>query len=137
MFNIKVHKWKGDNPGGDSYVKHEDIDESVYLTKWTDDYKEKYSKWIVEQNANLNQIIFNHPKVQKYITDNLMENGKIKEAEFTSFIANREYFNCFDMKTDYVNMIHQANQLAKKKLNFDWNTPAKFEAVLDKHQKIY
>jgi hypothetical protein len=137
LFDIKVHKWHGDTNSQNSYLKKEDFDECVFFIKWTDDFKKKNMEWSQEHGSILNKLIFNHPKVKKYIDDNFIENGEIKQSEFSSFISKREYFKCFDMKTEYGPMIHQADALAKKKLNFDWRTPAKFEAVTNKQQEVY
>jgi hypothetical protein len=79
LFNIKVHTWRGDLNEEDSYAKHEDFDECLYLIKWKNDYKRKSTEFIIEQNKNLNEVIFNHPNVRKYINDNLIENGIIKQ----------------------------------------------------------
>ena len=60
------------------------------------------------------------------------------EKEFASFIENRDYFKCFDMKKEYGSMIQSAGRHASEKLKFDFKrTPAQFEAVLNKNQKIY
>ena len=45
---------------------------------------------------------------------------------------------CFDMKKEYGSMIQSAGRHASEKLKFDFKrTPAQFEAVLNKNQKIY
>lgn len=137
LFNIKVHKWHGDSSRPNSYVKKDDYEESVFIIKWADDFKKKHIEWLREHNAILNKIIFNHQNVKRYINENFYENGKIKQAEFNTFITNREYFKCFDMEKEYGVMVQQANLQAKRKLNFDWSTSAKFEAVTNKNQEIY
>ncbi|WP_243348521.1 hypothetical protein [Parabacteroides sp. FAFU027] len=136
LFDIKVHTWHGSTVE-DSYIKHSDFDECVYLVKWTDEYNKKWNEFSLEHNKSLKEIIFNHPNVKKYINENLIENGKIKPKEFTSFISNREYFKCFDMKKEYGDMIRQAEFQASEKLNFSWRTAAKFEAIINKCQNIY
>ena len=138
IIHVKVHTWAGDSTGADSYVKKPDFEECVYLIKWANDYKNKFTEWASEQGRKLNEIIFSHPKVNQYINENLIEDGKIKEKEFASFIENRDYFKCFDMKKEYGSMIQSAGRHASEKLKFDFKrTPAQFEAVLNKNQKIY
>lgn len=138
IFDVKVHTWAGDSTGADSYVKKPDFEECVYLIKWANDYKNKFTEWASEQGRKLNEIIFSHPKVNQYINENLIEDGKIKEKEFASFIENRDYFKCFDMKKESGSMIQSAGRHASEKLKFDFKrTPAQFEAVLNKNQKIY
>ena len=138
IFDVKVHTWAGDSTGADSYVKKPDFEECVYLIKWANDYKNKFTEWASEQGRKLNEIIFSHPKVNQYINENLIEDGKIKEKEFASFIENRDYFKCFDTKKEYGSMIQSAGRHASEKLKFDFKrTPAQFEAVLNKNQKIY
>lgn len=137
LFNIKVHTWHGDGVGENSYFKKEDFDECTYLIKWEDDYKKKWDEFIREQEKILNEIIFNHPNVSQYVNEKFIDNGMIKKEEFVSFVKNREYFKCFDMKTEYGNMINTAFQKASKKLNFDWKSLRTYEAILNKHQKIY
>lgn len=133
LFAIKTHTWRGGSGDGeDSYMKKHDFDECIYLVKWTDDYNKKWSEWAAEQNKILNDIIFKHPSVTKYINDNLIENGQIKKEEFAAFINNREYFNCFDMQKEYGEMINRAASEASKKYNFDWKKSIHFEAVLNK-----
>ena len=136
LFAIKVHKWIGNGDGVNPYVKSPDFDECVYLIKWTDDYSKKWSDWATEQNKQLNDIIFKHPSVTKYINDNLIENGQIKQEEFATFIKNREYFKCFDMQKEYGGMLNRAIAEASKKYNFDWKKSIHFEAVLNKNQQI-
>ena len=137
LFNIKVHNWHGDKNSNDSYLKKEDFDECTYLIKWTNEYRNKWYEFSNEQGKFLNEIIFNHPKVKQYINENLIEDGKIKQEEFVTFIKNREYFKCFDMKTEYGNMINSAMSKASKKLSYDWKKPASFEAVLNMNQQVY
>ncbi len=137
LFNIKVHKWHGDTNDADSYLKKEDFEECIYFIKWTNGHKAKWTEFTNEQGKNLNEIIFNHPKVKQYINENLIENGEIKQKEFSSFIKNRDYFKCFDMNKEYGNMINSAMHKASKKLSYDWKKPASFEAVLNMNQQIY
>ncbi len=137
LFNIKVHKWNGDTNDYDSYLKKEDFEECTYLIKFTNDSKAKWSEFANEQGKNLNAMIFNHPKVKQYINENLIEDGKIKKAEYTEFLKNRGYFKCIDMKTEYGNMINSSMKLASKKLSYDWRKSADFEAVLNMNQQIY
>lgn len=138
LFDIKVHTWHGDTTEEDSYLKKEDFEECVYFIKWRNDYKQKFTEWITLQNANLNELIFNHPNVQSYINDNFVEDGKLKQKEFKNFIENRKYFDCFDMKKEYGGMIQKAGAKASEDTNFDFKkSPAKYEAVLNKNQEIY
>ncbi|UBZ06196.1 hypothetical protein LDL76_12605 [Salegentibacter mishustinae] len=137
IFNVKVHTWRGDDKRKGSYVKKEDFEECVYLVKWTDDYKSKMNTFSIEQNKHLNELIFKHPKISNYINNNLVEEGKIKQAEFTKFIEKREYFKLLDMEKEYAPMINLAAQKAKEKLNFDWFSPSEFEGILNKKQQIY
>lgn len=137
LFNIKVHKWCGEKNEKDSYLKQSDFDECTYLIKWTNEYKNKWSEFTTEQEKNLNEIIFNHPKVKQHINENLIENGEIKQTEFSSFIQNRDYFKLFDMKKEYGNMINTAMLMASQKLSFDWKKPQQYEAVLNMNQQIY
>lgn len=137
LFNVKVHTWRGDSIGSYSYMKNEDFNECTYFVKWKDDYKSKWTEFAIEQNKILNEIIFNHPKVRKYINENLINNGEIKQDEFTKFIHNREYFKLFDMKTEYSTMISTAQNKASSNLKFDWKASQEYEAVLNKNQEIY
>lgn len=137
IFNIKVHKWRGEKNEKDSYVKHTDFDECTYLIKWTNEHKNSWSKFIIEQGKNLNEIIFNHPKVKQHINNNLIENGEVKLAEFDSFIQNGDYFKLFDMKREYGNMINTAMLKASQELSFDYKKAQQFEAVLNMSQQIY
>lgn len=137
LFNVKVHTWRGDMNQGNSYLKHEDFDECTYLVKWKNDYKLKWNELKIEENKNLIEIIFNHPKVRQYINDNLMENGLIKSVEYTKFIENQEFFNCFDMKKEYGKMIDTAYQKASTELKFDPKVFKEYEAVLVKNQQVY
>ena len=136
IFDIKVHTWHSGSI--DSYFKKEDFEECVYFTKWTNDYKNKLTKWITEQNKNLNELIFNHPNVLQHLNDNFIENGKIKMEELKSFWKNREYFKCFDMQKEYGRMLQSADYSASEKTKFNLKqTPAQYEAVLNKNQEIY
>jgi hypothetical protein len=137
LFAIKVHTWRGNGVGADPYMKNPDFDECVYFVKWTDEYNKKHTLWATEHNKILNDIIFNHPGVTKYINENLVENGNIKQEEFIKFIQNRDYFKCFDMDAEYGGMVNRAMAEANKKFNFDWRKAIQFEAVLNKNQQIY
>ncbi|UTD14852.1 hypothetical protein HER15_04900 [Tenacibaculum mesophilum] len=137
IFNVKVHTWRGDDRREDSYVKKDDFEECVYLVKWTNDYKSKMNTFSIEQNKHLYELIFKHPKISSYINNNLIEEGKIKQAEFAKFIEKREYFKLLDMKKEYAPMLNFASHKAKEKLSFDWFLPFEFEGVLNKKQQIY
>lgn len=136
LFEIKVHTWRGSGTSKDSYMKNSDFDECVYFIKWTDKDKKRLSNWNAEQNKILNEIIFSHPNVNKYIKENLIENGLFKPDEFIAFLKNHGYRKCFDIK-EYGEMINRADVEASKKLNFDFKSEMNFEAVLNKNQEIY
>lgn len=136
IFNIKVHTWKGNKNEKDSYVKSEDYEECSFLIKWTDKYKAEWNEYVKEQDKILRDMIFNHPKVKKHISDNLIENGMLNQEKFNLFIKERKYFDLLDMKNEYGVMVNQAFQKSTEKLNFNLQSPQKFEAILNKHQKV-
>ncbi|WP_146212739.1 hypothetical protein [Dysgonomonas alginatilytica] len=140
LFDIKVHPFCGETygDGDETYSKHQDFDECVYLIKWTNDFRNKHKDWADLQNKKLNELIFNHPKVAQYIQNNLMENGLIKEKEFLSFVQERKQFDFIDMNNEYPRMIQKAASEASEILKFDYtkNRPM-YEAILNKCQKIY
>ena len=137
LFNIKVHNWIGDSNTKESYVKQIDFEECTFLIKWTNEYKKQWSEFVSEQGKSLKDMIFNHPRVKQHISDNLTDNGKLKEPEFTIFIQNREYLTLFDMKKEYGDMIHSAMLEASNKTSFNVNQKAQYEAVLNMNQQIY
>ena len=118
LFDNRVHSWIGTNYSGNPYVKNEDFEKCIYLIKWTNQYKEKWTKFSDEHQKNLNEIIINHSKVKQYINNNIIENGQINKKE-------------------YSNMINTAMNKASKKLSYDMNKPTSFEAILNMNQRIY
>jgi hypothetical protein len=137
LFNIKVHLWRGDNIGNENpYVKSLDFEECIYLIKWTNQTREKYSEWATEFNKITNELILAHPKVKSFINNNLIENGRIKQDEYSNFISKRKFFDHIDKKIEYPNMLSNAHRQASKNKNYDYNT-RKFEAILNKNQNIY
>jgi hypothetical protein len=137
LFDIKTHTWRGDTNRPNSYVKGEDFDECVYLVKWTDEIKKKYDLWVTVQARILNELIFEHPKVKDFINNNFIENGQIDQERLSSFLVNREYFNCIDMKTDYSIMIQQSARRATETVHFDITKPMTYKAIVNKNQSIY
>lgn len=139
LFDVKVHRFAGEASGEkETYVKRQDFDECVYLIKWTNEFRNKFKQWVEIQNEKLNELIFNHPKVSKYINDNLTENGRIKEKEFLSFVSQRKQFEFIDMNKEYITMIQKANFLASEVLGYNVATEKPmYEAVLNKNQIIY
>lgn len=139
IFDVKVHLWSG---GGfddyQSYHKKDDFDECVFFIKDTDERHSKYFEWGTTVNVKLNELIYTHPNVTKFINENfVLEDGSVKQQELKTFFANRDYFKCFDMKKEYGNMVLEANRFATSKLSFDLKNHWQYEAILNKNQQIY
>jgi hypothetical protein len=131
IFNIKVHKWRGSQPGKDPYIKHTDFDECTYLIKWADDHHLRHEQYAVENNKLLNGLLFKHPKVVDYMNNHIIEHGEINQAKMAAFIENREVFNIIDMKNEYGLMIREADKKASEITKFNWKNPVKYEAVFE------
>lgn len=75
IFAIKLHKWVGYD-GNHNYQKAEDIEECIYLIKYTDDSLEKSRKVTEETLKEQNDILNKHPKILKYLETNKIEDYK-------------------------------------------------------------
>ena len=125
-----------------SYLIHFDDNQisiySVKILEWSNEYNKKMADWVTEQNRILIDLIIKHPNVKKFINDIFVENGKLKQKEYNSFIDGREYLKCFDVNNVYISMVQQSVNRASKKTNFNFSIySSQYESVLNKNQEIY
>lgn len=134
LYDVKVHEFGGESGAEKkSYLKSSDFIECVYLIKWENDYKWRFTNFSEIQQVELNKLIFSHPKVDGYIKENFMQDGKLNEKEFLAWVNSRKQFDLID---NYGLMIQEAGNIAMKQTNFSFKE-MKYEAVLNKNQEIY
>lgn len=131
IFSFSIHSQQGYN--GDLYIKNSDFDECIYLTKWTDDTKEKFSVWNKELNNILIEKIINNEKINKHILTNFYINNNLDANKLNKFFTNYEYLNIIDKNTEFNNMLNMAIKETTRKLGFDLTKLAHgYEAIINK-----
>ncbi|MFE3872195.1 hypothetical protein ACFX5F_13280 [Flavobacterium sp. ZS1P70] len=117
IFSINLHGWFG-YTGVYEYVKRNDFDECIYLTKMTnksvDDHVRIQKEWHIRQNALINK----HPKILKYMEKNKTE--KLSFAKAHEVLGQDEYMKIF-------------NQSQSKDFAEVWKK-SQYEGVLNKNQ---
>ncbi|WP_028865664.1 hypothetical protein [Psychromonas aquimarina] len=73
LFSIKIHNWSGADGNG-VYQKREDFDESIYYVNWTQETGKEFQESMSNFNSHMQNLIFKHPKVLKYISENDISN---------------------------------------------------------------
>lgn len=72
IFSIQLHKWFG--YAGQEYLKKENFDECIYLTKYTDDSLQKHKKADKELHTRQRELFVKHPKFIDYLkTHNIQD----------------------------------------------------------------
>ena len=72
LFAIKIHKWAGYD-GEWKYIKREDFDECIYLTKWKKDSVEKVNEATQQMHKASMEFLMRHPKFLEWSKTNKIE----------------------------------------------------------------
>jgi hypothetical protein len=118
IFSIQLHKWSGYD-GEYNYLKKENFNECIYLTKFTNDSLQMNKESLKEINKKQIELFIKHPKFIKYIQTNNIKDYKGNNIMW-DILGKDDYIEIIKKSTQNTNL----NKLIKG---------IKYEAVLNKN----
>lgn len=116
IFSVKLHKLRGYD-GQYRYLKQEDFDECLYLTKYTNESLDKSRKATEDLMKQQHELFFKHPKFHNYLMSNNIQEYK----------GNNLMWDVLG-KDDYLNLFRAASGDYQQALK-----TIEYEAVSNKH----
>lgn len=89
IFSIKLHQWV--YSGNGAYVKKTDFDECIYLTKYTDEFFELFTKSSAEMHRKQLELAIKHPKFLEFMAQNSSLNNNGRNIMYEA-LGDEEYW---------------------------------------------